>query len=91
MNQKKIDDVLNESRLEIDKIDEELVTLLWKRLKLVKNIWEIKKKHEIPILQKDRFKQIVDRLKISAEKHWLSPLFIEDIWEIIHLESLRNE
>jgi len=76
--------MLNELRKEIDKIDEELLTLLNKRMEIVKKVGELKNSTNAPIYRPEREKEIINRLtKISKSQNGL--LKKEDI-EAIFLE-----
>jgi len=76
--------MLNELRKEIDKIDEELLTLLNKRMEIVKKVGELKNSTNAPIYRPEREKEIINRLtRISKSQNGL--LKKEDI-EAIFLE-----
>ena len=72
---------LEELRKQIDEIDEQITSLLAKRMKVVKAIGQLKKKNNMPILDKSRWQKI-----IKSKKG-----YIKKIWEIIHDEALRIE
>jgi chorismate mutase/prephenate dehydratase len=76
--------MLNELRKEIDKIDEELLTLLNRRMEIVRKVGEFKNSSNAPIYRPEREKEIIDRLtKLSESQNGL--LKREDI-EAIFLE-----
>jgi len=76
--------VLNELRKQIDDIDTKLLTLLNKRMEVVKKVGEYKNFSNAPIYRPEREKEIIDRLtKLSKEQNGL--LKREDI-EAIFLE-----
>lgn len=76
--------MLNELRKEIDKIDEELLTLLNKRMEIVRKVGEYKNSSNAPIYRPEREKKIIDRLtKLSESQNGL--LKRDDI-EAIFLE-----
>ena len=56
---------LNEIRKEINSIDEQLVKLFVQRMDCAKAVAEYKKENNIPILNEDREREILDR--VSAE------------------------
>lgn len=75
----------------IDKIDDELVRLLAKRTEIVKQIGEYKNIHQLPPLDRKRWKVIL-RSKIKlAKKLNLNTVLIKKIYEIIHLYSLKSQ
>ncbi len=78
-------------RKQIDEIDKKLIDFLWKRLEIVKKIWEYKKENNIAILQKSRWEEVLKTRKKWAENYNLKGDFIEDIFNRIHKESLDIE
>lgn len=72
---------LDDLRKQIDKIDESIVNLLSKRIEIVKRIGGLKKKNNIPVLDKLRWQKIIRSKKGYVKK----------IWEIIHSEALKVE
>ena len=53
---------LNDLRKNIDKIDNEILTLLNKRMQIVKKVGEVKNNADTPIYRPEREKEIIDRL-----------------------------
>jgi chorismate mutase len=70
-------------RKEIDKIDDKILTLLSKRKNLVKDIARLKKELKIPIFDKKREEQIIERLKIKSKENNLDENFVISIYDII--------
>jgi len=68
-------------RKQIDEIDESIVALLVKRMKVVKAVGRLKKKQSIPALDLVRWQKVIKSKKGYVKK----------IWEIIHEESLKIE
>lgn len=70
---------LNEARLEIDKIDDELICLLLKRLDLSRAIGKIKKEDRRPTIDRAREEEIFNKLKFSAQNDYehIEPIFKE--------------
>ncbi len=80
---------LIELREQIDEIDQELLEILGKRMKIVSEIGQYKKEHKITILQLKRWSYIVeDRLK-TGMYHGLEKQFLEKMLELLHTESMR--
>jgi chorismate mutase len=76
-------------RNEIDVIDDNLISLLGKRMEYVKEIGVWKRDQNISLLQLERWKKILfTRLRKSEEIH-LSRQFMRAIFELIHEEALR--
>jgi len=75
-----------EYREKINQIDEELLTLLEKRMNLSIKIGKIKRESKIPIENKQREKEILDKLK---EKSDLNKELIEGVYQQIFKESKK--
>jgi chorismate mutase len=78
-------------RKEIDSLDKLLIQVLGQRQRVVKQVGIYKKKHNVPPLQPNRFKQVVDRAIAAGKNQGLSAEFITELMNVIHHESLRIE
>lgn len=76
-------------REEIDRIDSELIALLARRMKVSKEIGEIKKRRNIPVIQPERYNALMARRVEEAQEISLSPDFMRRILSAIHEESVR--
>lgn len=74
---------LTKVRQEIDKLDNEIMKLFKKRSKLVEKVAQIKKKHDMPMLQKAREAEIDKKLTGFAKKHGLRKTFLQKVWKNI--------
>ena len=72
---------LKDFRKQIDEIDEQIVNLLAKRMKIVEKVGLLKKKKNIPVLDSARWQKVIKTKKG----------FVKKIWEIIHEEALKIE
>jgi len=82
---------LEELRSEIDKLDEELIDILARRMMIVEEIGKYKKENNITILQLKRWSQIIhDRVK-AALKLGLSEEFMSKLLEALHEESIQRQ
>ena len=72
---------LDDFRKQIDKIDNQIVDLLAKRMKVVKKVGQLKKKSNIPVLDKSRWQKV-----IKSKKG-----YIKKIYNIIHDHALEIE
>jgi monofunctional chorismate mutase len=52
---------IQELRKEIDKIDDEIIDLLKRRLEIARKIGKIKKERHLPVLDKEREKEVLER------------------------------
>ncbi len=82
---KKLDDL----RGQIDIIDKDILTLLEKRMSVVKKIREYKKEKGIAALDKTRWSKILESNMAKAESLGLSKIFIKKIFKTIHELSLE--
>lgn len=81
---------LNDIRIEIDKIDNELIKLLKKRMDCTKAVGEYKATHNIPILDKGRQELILKKVEEKSEKYGSSLKFLfEDIMQISRMSQNR--
>lgn len=86
-----IESKLEKLRKEIDKIDDELIGILSKRMELIDEIGKYKRDHNITILQLKRWSRIVyDRLDAAVDSG-LNREFLHKLLEIIHSESIRRQ
>ena len=75
---------LEKMRLEIDKIDSEIVKIFAKRFEVVKRIGALKKANGGEIVDKNRWKKVLKKVENLAEKNGISTKFIHEIYEKIH-------
>ena len=85
------DQTLQINRKKIDSLDKALIALLGERERVVKDIGIYKAQNNIPALQADRFKQVVEKSVAAGKKEDLSETFITELMNAIHKESLRIE
>jgi chorismate mutase len=82
---------LSELRRQIDGIDESLLEMLAKRMRISREIGIYKKEHNMPILQTPRYGEILEKRAKAAVAMDLNPEFIEKIMKEIHEESVRQQ
>lgn len=82
---------LDELRGVIDRLDNEILKLLSKRMEVAENIGRIKRENNVMILQPNRWNQIVDSALSRADELGLSPEFLKIILEAIHIESIERQ
>ncbi|WP_419701018.1 chorismate mutase [Mucilaginibacter sp. NFX135] len=85
------DQTLQISRKKIDSLDKALIALLGERERVVKEIGVYKAQNNIPALQADRFKQVIEKSIEAGKKEGLSETFVTELMNAIHKESLRIE
>jgi chorismate mutase len=82
---------LEELRNEVDAIDEELVRLIAKRLRIVREIARFKVENGIKLLDTQREFKVVEKVKRLSQELGVDPEYIETIFKIIMLLCLREE
>jgi len=83
--------VLQVNRKKIDSLDHQLMELIGERERAVREIGVYKAKNNIAPLQADRFKQVLEKSIESGKKEGLSAVFVTEMMNAIHRESLRIE
>lgn len=86
---KEVEKELKKLRNEINKQDRLLFLTLKKRFKIVKKVALLKKKYNLPILQKDRWEVIINESVRLGLKLKIEPDFILSFMKLIHKESIR--
>ena len=78
-------------RAEIDELDEALWDTIAARMDVSRRIGEWKKEHGVAPLQPERYQQISEKLRVKNEELGLSQEFVEQVWNRIHEESLKQQ
>jgi chorismate mutase len=82
---------LEELRSEIDKLDEELIDILARRMKVVEEIGAYKKQNRMTILQLKRWNQLThDRIEAGI-RMGLTREFIRKLLETVHEEGIQRQ
>lgn len=82
---------LSQLRNQIDSIDEQLLELLAKRMRVSREIGIYKKEHNMPILQSPRYSEILEKRSSMGQSMELSTEFVKEILKEIHEESVRQQ
>ena len=82
---------LSQLRSQIDEIDNELINLLSKRMRVSREIGVYKKEHKMPILQETRYDEILQKRSASAESMGMDGKFMKQVFVAIHEESIRQQ
>ena len=80
---------LERLREQINYLDEELISLISNRMKVAKEIGNLKKQSKVTILQSARYNEIIERALQKAKQVELSEEFMKAYMEAIHIESIR--
>ncbi|GHC48601.1 bifunctional 3-deoxy-7-phosphoheptulonate synthase/chorismate mutase type II [Ulvibacter litoralis] len=82
---------LNTLRTQIDVIDNKLVEMMGKRMKIADSIGMLKKKNNVAILQNRRWNEILGKMILEGEENELSEEFMLRIYKAIHQESINHQ
>jgi len=85
-------EILKDSRAKIDAIDEQLVTLLVERFKIVHDVGLIKASKNIPVVQSERAEAVKNRVAAMADAKGLDGTLLRAIYTLIidHAHTLEN-
>lgn len=78
-------------RQQIDTIDNELLEILNKRMRVSREIGQYKKEHRMPVLQAGRYDDIMQSRVKLAEEMGMSGDFMTKVLSAIHEESVRQQ
>ena len=90
-NDRTFNATIDHLRHEIDEIDNEVLNLLGKRMKVAEGIGQYKKDNNISILQPSRWSEILAAAVAKGENHGLSEAFISSFLKAIHQESINHQ
>lgn len=85
------DKMAEELRSTIDSLDETLIDILARRMDAVRSIGSLKRKMGLPVLQPQRWNNVLESALVHAKEHSLDTSFIEKIFTLIHEESMKNQ
>ena len=78
-------------RQQIDSLDNELLEVLSKRMRVSREIGQYKKEHRMPVLQIGRHDEIMQSRARLAEEMGMSGEFMRTVLSAIHEESVRQQ
>lgn len=76
-------------REEIDRIDDEIVALLSRRMDVAEKIGRLKQREGMPVVQPKRYNALMARRADEGARQGLSPEFLRKVFGAIHEESVR--
>ncbi len=82
---------LSSLRAEIDQLDEQLWTIIGKRVDVARQIGEWKYQHSEPIVQAQRYHEVLEHCRKVGLQYGLSDKVINEVMEALHKESIRVE
>ncbi len=80
---------LDEMRGKIDECDEELLSILARRMDLCRKVGDYKRQEGLQIVQPDRYRRLLSTLAERGRDLGLSQEFVKDLLELVHDESVR--
>lgn len=90
-NEKCTTENINLLRQEIDRLDNDLLEVLNKRMRVCREIGQYKKEHNMQVLQTGRFDAIIQSRVKLANEMGMSTEFMRTVLMAIHEESVRQQ
>lgn len=78
-------------RQQIDLIDNDLLEVLSKRMRISREIGQYKKEHSMPVVQTGRYDDILNSRAAAAEELGMNGDFMKTVYQAIHEESVRQQ
>jgi chorismate mutase len=78
-------------RKQIDELDNQLMDLLAKRMRVCREIGQYKKEHNMTVLQTARYGEILDKRGAQGSLCGMDADFVRKIFEGVHEESVRQQ
>lgn len=82
---------ISQLRSQIDDLDNQLMDLLAKRMRVCREIGQYKKEHNMTVLQTGRYNEILDKRGAQGSLCGMAPEFVKQVFEQIHEESVRQQ
>lgn len=78
-------------RAQIDQLDDELMTLMQRRMEVARETGDFKMRHSMAVVQPERYESMMERRAAQAPGLGLSPEFVRALLATIHEESVRQQ
>ena len=78
-------------RHQIDEIDDKILEILAKRMRISGEVANYKKEHAMPVLQAGRYDEILTKRSEQGSALGMSSEFVKEVFEAIHAESVRKQ
>ncbi len=82
---------INELRKQIDELDNNIMEVLAKRMRVCREIGQYKKEHNMTVLQSARYNEILEKRGVQGSLCGMGSDFIKKVFENIHEESVRQQ
>ena len=80
---------LSSLRAEIDQLDKQLWEIIAQRMDIAREIGEIKRTHNEPIVQTQRYQQVLDQCLKWGKEKGISEDAVREVMDALHKESVR--
>ena len=88
---KDLADRISQLRAVISRADSSIIRDLAERMKAVESIGRVKREHNIPVLQLNRWEHLLDDHVAQAAEAGLEPQFIKALFELIHTQAVKKQ
>ena len=78
-------------RKQIDELDNQIMDILAKRMRVCREIGHYKKDHNMTVLQTVRYNEILSKRGVQGSLCGMGPDFVAKVFESIHEESVRQQ
>ena len=78
-------------RQQIDDLDNQLMELLAKRMRVCRQIGQYKKEHNMTVFQASRYNEILEKRGAQGALCGMSPEFVATVFESVHEESVKQQ
>ena len=82
---------ITQLRKQIDEIDNDMMELLSKRMRVCREIGQYKKEHNMTVLQAQRYNEILDKRGAQGTLCGMDSDFVKRVFEAVHEESVRQQ
>ena len=82
---------IHELRKQIDELDNQLMELLAKRMRVCREIGTYKKEHNMTVLQPTRYNESLDKRGAQGALFQMDSSFVKTVFEAVHQESVRQQ
>jgi chorismate mutase len=83
--------IMEDLRAQIDVVDNQVIDLLGKRMKVADGIGTLKKQKNVAVLQSKRWNEILGKMVLEGNDRGLSEEFILKMFKAIHQESINHQ
>lgn len=82
---------LTDLRSQIDEIDEKILEILAKRMRISREVAQYKKENNMPVLQASRYDEILTKRSEQGVCMGMGAEFVKEVFEAVHAESVRQQ